>query len=67
MNKMTMPDERYRSLVKTEEFLKKLLTSDETPPNIKDDALWCLRHYPTRYDLDILSESCPEILQKNAI
>jgi len=61
---MTMPYERYRAIAKTEEFLKGILRSSTATDEIKDGARWCLRHYPTKFDLDNLADAAPYILQK---
>lgn len=60
---MTMPDERYRAIAKTEEFLKEILRSSTATDEIKDGARWCLHHYPTTHTLDRLSKVAPDILQ----
>ena len=61
---MTLPDERYRALVITEKFLRELLTTPRLPKGVKDNARWCLRHYPSTYDVDQLARNSPDILDK---
>lgn len=64
---MTLPDERYRSLVQTRRFLLDLCNSQHTPriPKlIRDTARSMLRHYPSDYELDRLCAAAPEILQQ---
>ena len=56
--KMTMPDERYRAVVKTREFLLEILTTPRVPKNIKDSARWCLRHYPSDWDMKQVARDC---------
>lgn len=64
---MTLPDERYRSLVQTRRFLLDLCNKEHTPriPKlIRDTARSMLRHYPSDYELDRLCAAAPEILQQ---
>lgn len=44
---MTLPHERARSAIRTEEFLRELTRNTELPQNIRDYAKSLLRHYPT--------------------
>lgn len=55
---MTMPDERYRSLVRTRKFLMKLsdAPSKFSATEIKHQVSLCLRHYPEDFYLDELAE-----------
>ena len=51
---MTLPDERFRSIQRTEEFLQDLMNPQKTPripKEIREQARWCLRHYPSYYNL----------------
>jgi hypothetical protein len=53
---MTMPDERYRAVLRTEEFLRDLCDPKKTPRvprDIRQQAYRCLRHYPSKYHMDI--------------
>jgi hypothetical protein len=64
---MTLPDERYRSLVQTRRFLLDLCNTKHTPgvPKlIRDTARSMLRHYPSDYDMDQLAAAAPDILQQ---
>ena len=58
---MALPDERYRAVLKTQEFLVELLNTPRIPKKIKDDARWCLRHYPSAWDMKRAAENCPNI------
>lgn len=63
---MTLPDERYRAVKWTEDFLKDLLDPKKTPrvPRaVRQRAYSCLRHYPDGYHLDVLATKCPNILE----
>jgi hypothetical protein len=59
---MTMPDERFRAVVKTREFLLEILTTPRVPKNIKDGARWCLRHYPNEWEMRRVTEGHGETL-----
>ena len=61
---MTLPDERYRAVVKTREFLLEILTTPRVPKNIKDSARWCLRHYPTDWDMQRTALQAPDVFQE---
>ena len=61
---MTMPDERFRSVVKTREFLQEILTTPRVPKNIKDSARWCLRHYPSDWDMQRTALQAPDVFQE---
>ena len=58
---MTMPDDRYRAVVKTQEFLVEILNTSRIPKKIKEDAKWCLRHYPSAWDMKQAAENCPDL------
>jgi hypothetical protein len=61
---MTLPDERYRAVVKTQEFLVEILKTPRVPKNIKEGARWCLRHYPSAWDMKQAAENCPDVFQE---
>jgi len=64
---MTLPDERFRSIKGTEEFLQSLLDPKKTPrvpKDIRDGARWCLRHYPSYYHLKELERAAPQVVQE---
>jgi hypothetical protein len=58
---MTLPDERYRAVVKTQEFLVEILNTPRVPKAIKEQARWCLRHYPSAWDMKQAAENCPNV------
>ena len=63
---MTLPCERYLAIKRTENFLKDLMDPKKTPrvpKEIRKQAYYCLRHYPRRYDIDLLATKCPEVLE----
>jgi len=61
---MTLPDERYRAVVQTQEFLVKILTTPRVPKHIKEGARAMLRHYPSEYDMRRAAEGSPDVFQK---
>lgn len=48
---MTMPYERTRAIIETRKFLEELRLGENTPPDIRKSAIWCLRHYPADQDV----------------
>lgn len=56
---MTLPDERYRAVQHTAQFLSRLAGGEypRTPKAVRDQARALLRHYPSEYDLDRAEES----------
>jgi excinuclease UvrABC nuclease subunit len=62
---MTLPDERYRAVVETKKFLESIITTRSgLSKEMKETARWCLRHYPSEYDLDRVSENSPDVFQR---
>jgi hypothetical protein len=61
---MTLPDERYRAVVQTEKFLQEILSTPRIPKSIKDSARWCLRHYPSEWDMKRTAINSPEVFQE---
>lgn len=64
---MTLPDERYRALERTEEFLLDLCNHKRTPRvprQIRDRARGLLRHYPSAWNLEQLAEAAPDVIVK---
>jgi hypothetical protein len=58
---MTLPDERYRAVVQTQKFLLEILSTPRVPKAIKDGARYCLRHYPSEYDMKKVSQTSADI------
>ena len=58
---MTLPDERYRAVIQTQKFLLEILTTPRVPKAIKDQARYCLRHYPSEYDMKKVSQTSADI------
>jgi hypothetical protein len=62
---MTLPDERYRAIRQTRQFLLDL--QDRTiyprvPRPVRAEAYRLLRHYPGEYDLERLAEKAPNVI-----
>ena len=49
---MTMPLERTRALRWAGEFLREIRTRQDVPPDLKQQALVILRHYPEPGDIE---------------
>lgn len=61
---MTIPAERTRAVKEAEQFLLRLADSFRTPripPEIRREALFVLRHYPTDYDMAKAVQKAPDV------
>jgi hypothetical protein len=61
---MTLPDERYRAVLNTEQFLLELCdpaVTPRVPKVVRDRANSLLRHYPSSWDMERASEGAPEV------
>ncbi len=64
---MTLPDERFRAVWQTREFLRDLLDPKvypRLPSKVRDNAQFCLRHYPTGWDMEAAARGVPEVFSK---
>lgn len=64
---MTLPDERYRSVVQTRRFLLDLCNPQHTPrvPKlIRQHAKAMLRHYPSDWDMSRAAQGSPDVFQE---
>ena len=63
---MTLPDERYRAVRSTEEFLQRLAGGHyaRVPKAVRGEALALLRHYPGKWDLQRAATAAPEVFQE---
>ena len=63
---MTLPDERYRAVKHTEQFLRRLAAGDipRVAKAVRDEARALLRHYPNQWDIDRLAEKSPDVIIK---
>ena len=67
---MTTTDERYRALKQSKKLLEELCDPGKTPrvPSlIRDKARTALRHFPTDWDIDMMTDKCPDMLDKQPI
>lgn len=58
---MTLPDERYRAVMQTIEFLTEICNTPRIPKIIKERANSLLRHYPSAWDMKRAAENCPDL------
>jgi len=61
---MTLPDERYRSVINAELFLRELCSPSRTPrvpKEVREQAAWILRHFPSKYDIDRCAARSPDV------
>jgi hypothetical protein len=63
---MTLPDERYRAVKNTYEFLRDIATRKyaRVPKEVREQAVWCLRHYPSEWDLQRAADAAPDVFQE---
>ena len=64
---MTLPDERYRSVLQARRLLEELCSPTLTPrvaAGIRDRARGALRHYPGEYDMKRAAQTSPDIFQE---
>lgn len=63
---MTLPDERYRSVLQTKQFLCDLLDPKKTPripKDIRRRASGCLRHYPDKFHMDLVASIAGQVFE----
>ena len=56
---MTVPVERTNAVIWTESFLVDLMdpkTTPRVPKAIRDQARRLLRHYPTKFEMDVIAD-----------
>ena len=64
---MTLPDERYRSIMQARRLLQELCDPKLTPrvaAGIRDRARGALRHYPTDWDMSCAATAAPNVFQE---
>jgi len=64
---MTLPDERYRAIKQGKKLLEELCDPGKTPrvpSTVRDRARGALRHFPQDYEIDLITEKCPDLLDK---
>lgn len=61
---MTLPDERYAAVLRTKQFLLDLCSPKvypRVPKEVREQARWCLRHYPDTFDMQQAADAVPYI------
>lgn len=61
---MTLPDERYAAVLRTKKFLMDLcdpVATPRVPKDIREQARWCLRHYPDTWEMQQVAEASPHV------
>lgn len=64
---MTMPAERTRCVMPTRDFLRDLMSSEDTPgvPNeVRREARRLLRHYPGMSELNLAALALPRLFAR---
>jgi hypothetical protein len=65
---MTLPDERYRSVMWASRFLQELAYDRKKYPRIpkvvRQEASSILRHFPSSWDLKQASQYAPDVFQE---
>ena len=63
---MTMPDERYRAVQWTAQFLQRLAGGEypRIPKAVREEARALLRHYPGAWDMQRAADAAPEVFQQ---
>lgn len=64
---MTLPDERYRAVMQTMQFLADLSTPDgykRVPKQVRAEARRLLRHYPAGWDMQRAAMAAPDVFQE---
>ena len=63
---MTLPDERYRAVQATMEFLIRLAGGNypRVPKAVREEARALLRHYPNSLDLADIERAAPHVMQR---
>lgn len=63
---MTLPNERYRSIIQARDFLRDLLDPKKTPrvpKEIRRQAYWALRHYPSEFEMERIAKQANDLLE----
>jgi len=64
---MTLPDERYHSIIMARHLLTKLLSPKLTPrvpAVLRREARQCLRHFPSDWEMQVTADLVPSVFQK---
>ena len=61
---MTLPGERKHAVLNAEQFLRDLMDPKATPRvplAVRQRAWRCLKHFPSKYDMEIASKQAPNV------
>ena len=64
---VTLPDERYRAVIRAEAFLKRLCDPKQTarvPAEVRVEAAGILRHFPTEWEMKAVADVVPALFQE---
>ena len=65
---MTLPDERYRSVMWAKRFLTDLAHNAKdyprVPKKVRGEAYSILRHFPSDWDMQIVAQEVPAVFQE---
>jgi hypothetical protein len=61
---VTLPDERYRSILLAERLLLRIAAGEGSVEEVREEARSILRHYPGQWDLQQLERAAPHVLQQ---
>jgi len=64
---MTLPDERYHSIIMARHLLTKLISPKLTPrapAALRREARQCLRHFPSDWEMQVAADLAPQVFQK---
>ena len=65
---MTLPDERYRSVMWAKRFLEDLCSNTKdyprVPRKVRSEAYSILRHFPSEWDMTNAANRAPGVFQK---
>lgn len=65
---MTLPSERARAVYQTRNFLLDIaFNKKRMSKEMKEMAKSCLRHFPNNFDLQEISEKCPNLFNMDEI
>ena len=65
---MTLPVERTNAVLRTEKFLLDLIDPKKTPrvpKSVRQEAIRCLRHYPSQYNMMYIEDSFEPLKELN--
>ena len=67
---LSLPEEKYRSLLNMRLFMHALMDSKKTPrvPRcVRVEASYMLKHFPSIYEIEMLAKKCPKILKREKL